>query len=215
MNIKILIADDHKLMREGLRTLIEKQAGMQVVGEADNGRTAVKMVSELSPDVVIMDIAMPDLNGIEATHQIISEFENTKVIVLSMHADKRFVAKVLKMGGTGYLLKDSAFEELVHAVHDVINNRIFLSPRITDIVIEDYIRSSPNNEPSVFSELTDREREVLQLIAEGKATKEISSSLYVSIKTVETHRKRIMDKLDTHSIADLTKYAIREGIISL
>ena len=215
MNIKILIVDDHKLMREGLRILIEKQSGMKVVGDADNGRTAVKMVRELSPDIVIMDIAMPDLNGIEATHQIKSEFQNTRVVVLSMHADKRFVAKVLKMGASAYLLKDSAFEELVHAIHDVINNRIFLSPRITDIVIEDYIHSSSNNEPSVFSELSNREREVLQLIAEGKTTKEISSSLYVSIKTIETHRKNIMDKLNINSIADLTKYAIREGIISL
>lgn len=128
MNIKILIVDDHKLMREGLRILIEKQSGMKVVGDADNGRTAVKMVRELSPDIVIMDIAMPDLNGIEATHQIKSEFQNTRVVVLSMHADKRFVAKVLKMGASAYLLKDSAFEELVHAIHDVINNRIFLSP---------------------------------------------------------------------------------------
>ncbi len=215
MNIKILIVDDHKLMREGLRILIEKQSGMKVVGDANNGRTAVKMVRELSPDIVIMDIAMPDLNGIEATHQIKSEFQNTRVVVLSMHADKRFVAKVLKMGASAYLLKDSAFEELVHAIHDVINNRIILSPRITDIVIEDYIHSSSNNEPSVFSELSAREREVLQLIAEGKTTKEISSSLYVSIKTIETHRKNIMDKLNINSIADLTKYAIREGIISL
>jgi two-component system response regulator NreC len=212
---KILIADDHKLMREGLRTLIEKQKGLEVIAEADNGREAVKLVRDLEPEIVIMDIAMPVLNGIEATRQIVSELEKTKVIVLSMHADKRFIIKALKMGASAYLLKDSAFKDLVQAINEVVKDKIFLSPRITDIVIDDYINSKSNEDTSDLYKLSGREREVLQLIAEGKTTKEISSRLYISIKTVETHRKKIMDKLDIHNIADLTKYAIREGMVSL
>jgi DNA-binding NarL/FixJ family response regulator len=215
MTTKILIADDHKLMREGLRTLIEKQAELEVIAEAGDGRDAVRLTRELEPDVVIMDIAMPVLNGIEATHQIVGEFEKTKVIVLSMHADKRFVTKALKIGVSAYLLKDSAFKDLLQAIREVENNKIFLSPRITDIVINDYIHSSVSNDATVLYKLSGREREVLQLIAEGKTTKEISLRLFVSTKTIESHRKKIMDKLDIHNVAELTKYAIREGIISL
>ncbi len=214
MNTRILLVDDHKLVREGLNTLIEKHTDMTVVGEADNGRTAVKLARKLTPDIIIMDIAMPELNGIEATRKILDESKNTRVIILSMHSDKRYVAKVLRTGASAYLLKDSAFEELAEAIRVVLDNRIYLSPRITDIVIEDYVHSE-SVVPSAYTELTDREREVLQLIAEGKTTKDISSTLYVSVKTVEAHRKKIMDKLDIHSIADLTKYAIREGMISL
>ncbi len=206
--------DDHKLIREGLHTLIEKQKDMEIVGEAGNGRTAVKLARKLSPDIVIMDIAMPGLNGIEAARLIREESKNTGVIILSMHSDKRFVAKALKTGVSAYLLKDCAFEELVKAIGTVLDNRVNLSPRINDIVIEEYVHSELFV-PSVFTELSNREREVLQLIAEGKTTKDISSILYVSIKTVEAHRKNIMDKLDIRSIADLTKYAIREGMISL
>jgi len=214
-NIKIIIADDHRIMREGLRTLIEKHPGMEVVGEAENGRTAIKMVRKASPDIVIMDIAMPDMNGIEATRHIIDEFQKIKVLVLSMHADRRFIVKVLHAGASGYLLKDCAFEECIDAIHAVAHNKVFLSSQITKIVVEDYIHSSSNGETSVFSVLTDREREVLQLIAEGKSTKEISSILCVSVKTVEAHRKNIMGKLDLNSIAELTKYAVREGLTSI
>ncbi|HXX57325.1 MAG TPA: response regulator transcription factor [Thermodesulfovibrionales bacterium] len=215
MNIKVLLADDHKIVRDGLRTLLENHPEITVVGEAEDGRETVQLAQKLAPAVVIMDIAMPDLNGIEATRQIISEHPHIKVVALSMHSDRRFVSEMLKAGASAYLLKDCAFEELVNAILTVMKNKIYLSPAIAGVVIENYIRNAPKSEPSVFSLLSDREREVLQLMAEGKATKEIASHLHVSIKTVETHRMNIMTKLDIHSVAELTKYAIREGLTSL
>jgi len=215
VNIKVLLADDHKIVRDGLRTLLENHPEITVVGEAEDGRETVQLAQKLAPAVVIMDIAMPDLNGIEATRQIISEHPHIKVVALSMHSDRRFVSEMLKAGASAYLLKDCAFEELVNAILTVMKNKIYLSPAIAGVVIENYIRNAPKSEPSVFSLLSDREREVLQLMAEGKATKEIASHLHVSIKTVETHRMNIMTKLDIHSVAELTKYAIREGLTSL
>jgi len=215
MNIKILLADDHKIVCEGLRTLIEKKPGMEVVGEAENGRMAVRLAQELSPDIVIMDVAMPDLNGIEATRQILNNGPKAKVIALSMHADRRFVVQMLKAGASGYLLKDCAFEELTNAIRAVVANRTYLSPKIADTIIRDYIRLFPKNEFSVFSFLTPRQCEVLQLLSEGKTTCQIASHLQVSVKTVETYRQQIMEKVDIHSIAELTKYAIREGLTSL
>lgn len=215
MTIKILIADDHKIVREGIRALIEKQPGMEVVGEAEHGRTAMELVQKLSPEVVIMDVAMPDLNGIEATRQIVAKVSNIKIIALSMHSDRRFVVEMLKAGATGYLLKDCAFEELTHAIRAVVVNRIYLSPKINDIVIKEFVRLFPETELSVFSVLTPRQRQVLQLLSEGKSTSQIASHLQVSVKTVETYRQQIMDKLDIHSVAELTKYAIREGLTSL
>jgi len=186
-----------------------------VVGEAEDGRETVQLVQKLAPAVVIMDIGMPDLNGIEATRQIIAEHPHIKVVALSMHSDRRFVSEMLKAGASAYLLKDCAFEELVSAILTVMKNKIYLSPGIAGVVIENFIRNAPKSESSVFSLLSDREREVLQLMAEGKATKAIASHLHVSIKTVETHRINIMTKLDLHSVAELTKYAIREGLTSL
>jgi two-component system response regulator NreC len=215
MSTRILLADDHRIVREGLRVLIEKQPNMEVVAEAENGRTAVELVQKLHPDVIIMDVAMPDLNGIEATRQIIAKALSVKIIALSMHSDRRFVVEMLRAGASGYLLKDCAFEELVHAIRAVVVNRIFLSPKINDIVIKDYLRLFPKTEFSVFSILTPRQRQVLQLLSEGKTTRQIASHLQVSVKTVETYRQQIMDKLDIHSIAELTKYAIREGLTSL
>ena len=215
MSIKILIADDHKIFREGLRALIEKQPGMEVIEEVENGRKAVQLVRDLLPDVIIMDIAMPNLNGIEATRQIVAKIPNVKVIALSMHSDKRFVVEMLKAGASGYLLKDCAFEELAHAIRAVRTNRTYLSPKITDIMIKDYVRLFPKTKLSVFSVLTSRQREVLQLLSEGKTTSQIALDLQVSVKTVETYRQQIMDKLDIHSIAELTKYAIHEGLTSL
>jgi DNA-binding NarL/FixJ family response regulator len=215
MSTRILLADDHRIVREGLRALIEKQPNMEVVAEAENGRTAVELVQKLHPDVIIMDVAMPDLNGIEATRQIIAKALSVKIIALSMHSDRRFVVEMLRAGASGYLLKDCAFEELVHAIRAVVVNRIFLSPKINDIVIKDYLRLFPKTEFSVFSILTPRQRQVLQLLSEGKTTRQIASHLQVSVKTVETYRQQIMDKLDIHSIAELTKYAIREGLTSL
>ena len=215
MSIRIILADDHKIIRDGLRTLIENQSHMEVVGEAESGRKAVAMTLELVPDVVVMDVTMADLNGIEATRQIHKEQPSVKVIALSMHSDRRFVTGMLEAGASGYLLKDCAFEELARAIHSVISNETYLSPGITDIVVKGYLQKSSLTPASAFSTLTAREREVLQLLAEGRSTKKIAESLYVSIKTVETHRQRIMDKLNIHSIAELTKYAVREGLTSL
>ena len=202
-------------MREGLRTLIEKQPDMEVVAEAENGRMAVQLARKLFPEVVVMDIGMPDLNGIEATRQILANNPKVKVIALSMHSAKRFVIEMLKSGSSGYLLKDCAFEELALAIRTVIANQIYVSPSINDMMIKDYVHNLSKTEFSVASILTPREREVLQLLAEGKTTKQIAVSLNVSVKTIETYRQQIMHKLDLHSVAELTRYAIREGITSI
>jgi len=215
MSIKILIADDHQIVRQGLRSLIEKASGMEVVAEAENGREAVQLAQQKRPDVIIMDISMADLNGMEATRQVIAALPKVKVIALSMHSDNRFVRGMLDAGASGFLLKDCAFEELDGAIRAVTANKTYLSPGITGIVIEGYLGFSPADELSASSLLTAREREVLQLLAEGGSTREIASRLCVSIKTVETHRQRIMEKLKIRSIAELTKYAIREGLTSL
>ncbi len=215
MSIKILISDDHKIIREGLRSLIAQEPDMEIVAEAENGRIALDMVQQLSPDIIIMDVTMPDMNGIEATKKILTDCPQIKVIALSMHSDKRYVTEMLNAGAMGYLLKDCAFEELTHAIRTVIDNRTYLSPGIAGIVIEDYIRNLPLNRYSASTVLTSREREVLQLIAEGMTTKQIAARLNVSTKTIETHRRQIMDKLNIHSIAELTKFAIREGLTSL
>ena len=202
-------------MREGLRTLIEKQPEMEVVAEAENGRMAVQLARKLFPEVVVMDIGMPDLNGLEATRQILANNPKVKVIALSMHSAKRFVIEMLKSGSSGYLLKDCAFEELALAIRTVIANQIYVSPSINDMMIKEYVHNLSKTEFSVASILTPREREVLQLLAEGKTTKQIAVSLNVSVKTIETYRQQIMHKLNLHSVAELTRYAIREGITSL
>ena len=218
MVTKILLADDHQIVREGLRSLLNSHEDMEVVGEAQDGRSAVQMAKDLSPDVVIMDVGMPHLNGIEATRQITAREPETKIVALSMHSDRRFMGEMLKAGAKGYLLKDGAFEELATAIRSVVANKVYLSPRIANVVVDDYVRRTPgqqNGDASAFARLTPREREVLQLMAEGRATKEIAMDLKVSIKTVETHRRQIMEKLGIHSVAELTKYAIREGLTSL
>jgi DNA-binding NarL/FixJ family response regulator len=215
MSIRIIIADDHEIVRDGLHSLIEKELDMTVIAEADNGRNAVRSALELVPDVVIMDIAMPDLNGIEATRQIIAALPRIKVIALSMHADKRYVLEMLKAGASGYILKDNAFEELASAIRTTLNNRTYLSPQVTDIVIGDYVQQLQLINSSVFSLLSSREREVLQLLAEGNSTAQIAECLCLSVKTVETYRQHLMEKLNIRSIAELTKYAIREGLTSL
>lgn len=213
--ITILVADDHLIVREGLAVLLNRQPDMEVVGEAEDGRTTVRLAQKLQPDLVIMDIAMPDLNGIDATRQIKAEVPGVKVIALSMHADKRFVAGMLKAGASGYLLKYCASEELVNAIHLVMDKRTYLSPDIASTVVEDYVQKLSESDASAFSLLTSREREVLQLFAEGKITRQISAILNISVKTVEAHRKQIMEKLGFQSFADLIKYAIREGLASL
>lgn len=188
---------------------------MKVVGKTADGQATLGLVQKMRPDVVIMDIAMPGLNGIEATRKIITELPSVKVLALSAHSDRRFVFHMFKAGASGYLLKDCVFEELALAIRTVVKNQIYISPKISDIVVKDYIRQFLKNDFSVFSVLTDREREVLQLLSEGRTTKQITFLLKVSIKTIETHRQHIMDKLKIHSIAELTKYAIREGLTSL
>jgi DNA-binding NarL/FixJ family response regulator len=214
MAIKIILADDHRIIREGLRALLEKEPGVEVLGEAADGRTTVKLCRELVPDVVIMDITMPDLNGIEATHQILSEMPEIKVIALSMHSDKRFVSEMLNAGALAYLLKDAAFEELSDALRAVNSNQLYLSAQLEGL--KDYLGRVRTTQAFDSSPaLTAREREVLQLLAEGKTTHQIASSLCLSGKTVAAHRAQIMNKLGLTSIAELTKYAIREGLTAL
>ena len=215
MSIRILLADDHKITRQGLRSLLDKEFDMEVVAEAEQGRTAVRLVRELSPQVVIMDVTMPDLNGVEAARQIVSEFPDVKIIALSMHSDSLFVTEMLRSGASGYLLKDCAFEELARAIRTVVAGKTYLSPSISGVVVDDYLHRLSKADFSGSEVLTDREREVLQLLAEGKSTKQIALKLHISVKTVETHRRQIMDKLDIHTVAELTKYAIRKGLTSL
>jgi DNA-binding NarL/FixJ family response regulator len=213
--IRILLADDHRIMREGLLSLLEREPFMKIVGEPENGQKAVRLAQTIKPDIAIMDIGMPDLNGIEATRQMVEKVSGVKVIALSMHSDKRIITSMFRAGAPGYLLKDSAFEELTQAIRAVVVNRIYLSAKLADLVIKDYICISPKTQFSVFSVLTPRERQVLQLLSEGKTAKEIGFHLQVSVKTVETYHQHIMDNLNIHSIAELTKYAIREGLTSL
>ena len=213
--IRILLADDHKITRQGLQSLLEKEPDMEVIAEAENGRTAVQLTQRLAPDVVIMDVSMPDLNGMEAARQIVDRKQNIKVIALSMHSDNLFVTEMLKSGVSGYLLKDCAFEELAGAIRSVIAGKVYLSPSISGLVVNGYLNRINSQSVSEVKILTDREREVLQMIAEGKSTKQIALKLHISIKTVETHRRQIMNKLNIFNVAELTKYAIRKGLTSL
>ncbi len=215
MEIRIVLADDHKIIRDGLRALLDQVTDMEVVAEAENGYAAIKLIGEHDPDVVIMDVGMPDLNGVEATHQIKKRSPDTKVIALSVHSDTQFVAGMFRAGASAYLLKNSAFDELIQAIHEVSDNQTYLSPKIAGIVVEDYVHHLATSYSPASTPLTEREREVLQLLVEGKDTKKIASHLHVSVKTVATHRQHIMDKLDIHSLPELTKYALREGLTFL
>lgn len=212
MSVKIIIADDHKIMRDGLRNLLEKESGLEVVAEAKNGREAIQLTEQLRPDIVIMDISMDDLNGMDATRTIVGKGWGTKVIALSMHADKRFVAGMFEAGAMAYLLKECAYNELIQAIRQTVSGRTYLCSMISGVVIRDYIQRMRKNEASLLSP---REKEILQLLAEGSTTKRIADQLKVSVKTVETHRQHVMEKLNIFSIAELTKYAIKEGITSL
>lgn len=213
--MKILLADNHKLFAEGLRTMLSKQPGTEIVGEANNGRMAVRLAHELSPDLVIMDIGMPELNGMDATRQIRTELPRTKVLAVSMHADRQYVAGMLSAGASGYVVKDSAFAELAQAIQVVMSGGRYLSPDVIGVVVDDYVQRLAPAPGSAVAKLSEREREVLQLMAEGHATADIAGRLHVSRKTIETHRKNIMLKLELHSIAELTKFAVREGLTSL
>jgi two-component system response regulator NreC len=210
--VRILIADDHKIMRDGLRQMLEKETGMEVVAEAKDGHETIQLAEQLRPDIIIMDISMPGLNGMDATRHIVAKNLGSRVIALSMHADKRFVAGMFEAGALGYLLKDCAYDELIKAIQQVLSGRTYLCSLISGVVIRDYVQRLRKSEPALLSP---REKEILQLLAEGHTTKEIAGQLQVSIKTVETHRQNIMNKLKLFNIAELTKYAVKEGITSL
>ncbi len=213
---RILIADDHGIVRQGLRSLLEKQPDMELAGEAEDGRKALELIRKLRPDIVIMDISMPNLNGIDATKTIVGEFPDMKVIALSMHSRAVFVGDMIKAGASGYVLKDCLFNELTEAISVVCAGGKYLSPAVVGVVVGDYVRRLSGSTGSTPLEtLTDREREVLQLIGEGKNTKEIALSLYVSAKAVEANRRKIMDKLKSHSVADLVRWAILGGLTTL
>ena len=216
MDIKLVLADDHALMREGLKAMIEKEQGMTVIGEAADGKTTVDLVRKLSPHVVVMDVAMPDLNGIEATRKITKAHPAIKVVALSGHVNQHFVREMFAAGASAYILKQTACDELIRAIRDVMTGKKYLSSGVARGVVDAYLdRSQPSSKTPAFVTLTDREREILQMIAEGKSTKDIGGTIEVSVKTVETHRRNIMEKLNLHSVAELTKYAIREGITAV
>ena len=212
--VKILVVDDHTIVRQGLKALLEAQPGFRVVGEADNGREAVKKAQELSPDVVIMDIAMPILNGLEATRQIKRVLPEVKVLALTMYNDEEYVFQILKSGASGYLIKETAASELINAIRSISMGNPFFSPTISRKIMESYLREDAEKKPKGESDkLTNREKEVLQLIAEGYTNNEIGNLMNISVKTVETHRAHIMSKLDIHDVAGLIKYAIKKGLV--
>ncbi len=215
MSIRILLADDHPILRQGLHSLFEKEPDIEIVGEAEDGRKTLELVRELIPDVIVMDISMPNLNGIDATHQIVHEFPKVKVVALSIHSNKVFVADMLRAGASGYVLKECPFNELLEAVRKVATGDKYLSSKIAGVVVSDYVRHLFETPESPLETLTEREREVLQLISEGKNTKQIALELHVSTKTIEANRRKIMEKLDAHSIAELVKTAIFGGLASL
>ena len=213
--IRIVLADDHKLMRSGLRVLLEQQPDFAVVGEASDGRDAVALVASHRPDVLVMDIGMPSLNGIEAAAQITQSHPEAAIVMLSMHSDESYVLRALKAGAKGYLLKDSAEADLIRAVHAVADGKSFFSPAVSKVLLDDYVRKlqrSGTEDP--YDLLTPREREVLQLVAEGKSNKEVAQLLNLSVYTIETHRSNIMEKLNLHGVPELILYAVRKGIIS-
>jgi DNA-binding NarL/FixJ family response regulator len=210
--IRIFLADDHQLFRDGLRSLLEKQGDFVVIAEAANGREAVARISEVSVDVVLMDLNMHELNGIEATRELLARNPELKVVALSMRADDEAVSEVLQAGASAYVPKESAFAELAVAVRAVVAGNTYLSPSVATHVVQHYVRVPRTGpDPNANQLLTPREREVLQLVAEGRSTKQIAGALCLSVKTVDTHRQQIMNKLDLHSVAELTKYAVRHG----
>ncbi len=212
--VRILLADDHTMVRQGLRKVLEEHREWEVVAEASNGREAVRLAEEHKPDVAIIDVAMPLLNGIETTRQIVKRLPTTRVLVLSMHADEAYVTQILQAGATGYLLKDSADVDLMQAVSAVSIGKSFFSPSIARVMLDDYVRQlADKGITDRYESLSEREREVFQLIAEGKTNKEIAAVLFVSPSTVETHRAHIMEKLDLHSAAEIVLYAVRRGVI--
>lgn len=213
--IRVLLADDHALVMAGIRALVEDLGDTQIVAEARNGREAVTLAKQFKPDLVIMDISMTELNGIEATAQILAAVPSTKVLILSMHTTEDFVHRAIKAGASGYLVKDSAPLDLKVAIAAVLRDEIYLSPRVSKHVVSGFLHGKPQQNESSMDALTARQREILQMIAEGKSTKEIAFQLNVSVKTVETHRAGLMERLDIHDVAGLVLYAVRHGIISV
>jgi two-component system response regulator NreC len=214
--ITVILAEDHTIVRKGIRSLLDNEADIEVIGEAENGREAIEKVEQLSPDIILMDSTMPILNGLEATRQIGKRFPEVKVLVLTMHTNEEYIFQFLQVGASGYLVKQSAPNELVAAIHAVFQGDYYLSPSISKTVIEEYVRQAKaaGSEDS-YETLTDREREVLQLITEGYSNREVAEQLHISVKTVGVHRINLMHKLNIHNMTELTKYAIRKGIISL
>lgn len=213
--VRVLLADDHQMVREGLRMILSQNSHIKVIGEAVNGLSAVEMAQQLSPDVVVIDIGMPDLNGIDATRQIRTANPRVEVIGLSAHADRRYVLRMLEAGAAGYVQKSAAGEELIRAVEMVSRGKRYLSPEIAHTVVDSYVNRVFPGELSPLTQLGGREREVLQLLAEGSTSKQIAVTLHISSRTVETHRRNLMKKLDLHNVAELTRYAIREGLVRL
>jgi DNA-binding NarL/FixJ family response regulator len=215
MGIKVLVADDHVILRHGLRLSLEQDEGIEVVAEAGNGRETLEMVQIHNPDVVLMDVSMPDMNGIEATRKIMADSSGVRVLGLSMHLDKRYVMGMLMAGAAGYLIKSCPFAELALAVRTVAEGKVYLSPEIAGVVLDRAVKPGEACNGSITSGLTPREREVLQLVAEGNTTRDIADRLALSERTVETHRRQIMNKLNLRSVAELTKLAVREGLTTL
>jgi DNA-binding NarL/FixJ family response regulator len=215
MRVKILIADDHQVVREGLRTMLEKDPDFEVVGEAADGKAAADLSRELSPDVIIMDVSMPIMDGIDATRQIIARNSQAKIVALTVHPERPFMYEMLRAGAKAYLLKNSGYEELTCAIRTVMSGQTYLSPRVASTMVVDFVQPGNVENRDIRSMLTPREIEVLQLLAREKSTRDIATHLRVSVKTVETHRRGIMKKLDINSIAGLTKYAVREGLATL
>ena len=214
--VRLLIADDHKIFRQGIKKLLEEEPDLQVVGEAADGRDTVKKATELKPDIILMDIAMANLNGLEATKQIKKVLPESKIIMLTMHKNEEYVLQSFQAGASGYILKEGAVEELVSAIRSIHQDKSFLSPTVSKTLVDAYLRKMETGKTETpFDLLTDREREVLQLIAEGFTNREVAKQLFISVKTVEAHRAHIMQKLNIHDIAKLVKYAIQKGLVDL
>lgn len=213
--IRLILADDHKLMREGIKSLLEKYKDIEIIAETENGLDTAELAKKLVPEIVIMDLSMPIMGGIESTMNILSDNPQIKIIVLTMHSDRRFMAEAIKAGAAGYLLKDCAFDELVNAIHAVMEGKTYISHSLTDSIVKDYLEKVFPEEKNSLSQLTEKEMEVFRFIVEGKNSKDISGLLNLSIKTIETHRTNLMEKLKIFSVAELTKLAIKEGVIKI
>lgn len=215
MSIRIILVDDHLLVRQGIRALLTDQPDIDIVGEASDGETAIQLVKELQPDLIVLDIELPDIDGIDVAPRVLTVSPSTKILALSMHSEKRYVSEALAAGASGYLLKDEDIEELVSAIKTIVSGELYLSSKLVETVVNDYRNRLTQSTKPDISDLTPREREILRLIAEGNTTKEISAILNLKFKTVDTHRQQIMKKLEIHNVVELTKFAIREGIIEI